>query len=85
MAEMDKISTDDLSQFEYYASEGYFKQTPAPYADLGEIVVGRKAGRENKLERVLAINLGLAIDDMAVAPEIYRRAIDRGIGTQLDL
>lgn len=85
MAEMDKISTDDHSQFEYYASEGYFNQTPAPYADLGEIVVGKKAGRENKLERILAINLGLAIDDMAVAPEIYRRAIDRGIGTQLDL
>ncbi|MCJ7567133.1 MAG: hypothetical protein MUO58_06310 [Anaerolineales bacterium] len=85
MAEMDKISTDDHSQFEYYASVGYFKQTPQPYADLGEIVVGKKVGRENELERVLAINLGLAIDDMAVAPEIYRRAIDRGIGTQLDL
>ncbi|MGB2895434.1 MAG: ornithine cyclodeaminase family protein [Anaerolineales bacterium] len=85
MAEMDKISTDDHSQYKYYASVGYFKHTPQPYADLGEIVVGKKEGRENELERILAINLGLAIDDMAVAPEIYRRAIDRGIGTQLDL
>ena len=85
MAEMDKISTDDISQFEYYASVGYFKQTPQPYADLGEIVVGNKVGRENELERTLAINLGLAIDDMAVAPEIYRKAIDMGIGIQLDL
>jgi ornithine cyclodeaminase/alanine dehydrogenase-like protein (mu-crystallin family) len=85
MAEMDKISTDDHSQFEYYSSVGYFNQTPKPYADLGEIVVGKTAGRETELERILAINLGLAIDDMAVAPEIYRRAIDRGIGTQLDL
>ena len=85
MAEMDKISTDDHSQFEYYTSVGYFKHTPRPYADLGEIVVSEKAGRENKLERILAINLGLAIDDMAVAPEIYRLAIERGIGTQLDL
>ena len=85
MAEMDKISTDDHSQFNYYSSIGYFKQTPQPYADLGEIVVGKKTGRETELERVLAINLGLAIDDMAVAPEIYRKALDLGIGTKLEL
>ena len=32
-----------------------------------------------------AMNLGLALDDMAVAPEIYRRAKERGIGTWLTL
>lgn len=85
LAEFDKISTDDHAQFQYYRSVGYFQHTPDPYADLGEIVAGIKPGRENDSERTLAINLGLALDDMAVAPEIYRRAVERGIGTWLPL
>jgi ornithine cyclodeaminase/alanine dehydrogenase-like protein (mu-crystallin family) len=85
MQEMDKISTDDHDQFNYYKSAGYFGETPQPYADLGEIVAGHKAGREREDERTMAINLGLALDDLAVAPEVYRRARERGIGTLLPL
>jgi ornithine cyclodeaminase/alanine dehydrogenase-like protein (mu-crystallin family) len=85
LSQMDKISTDDRAQFEYYRSVGYFQRTPDPYADLGEIVVGSVPRREHENERILAINLGLAIDDMAVAPEIYKRATEMGIGTQLSL
>jgi len=85
LAQMDRISTDDHAQFQYYKSVGYFQQTPNPYADLGEIVAGLKPGRQSEKERILAINLGLAMDDMAVAPEIYRRAVKKGIGTWLPL
>lgn len=85
MREMDKLSTDDHAQFRYYQSTGYFQDTPDPYADLGEIVAGHKPGRERDGERTMAINLGLALDDMAVAPEIYRRAKERGLGTWLPL
>jgi ornithine cyclodeaminase/alanine dehydrogenase len=82
---MDKVSTDDRGQFEYYRSVGYFQSTPRPYADLGEIVAGQRPGREHAQEKTIAINLGLALDDMAVAPEIYRRARSAGIGTWLEL
>ena len=85
MAQMDKISTDDHDQFYYYRSVGYFQSTPDPYTDRGELAAGLKPGREGENERTLAINLGLAIDDMAVAPEIFRRAKERGIGTWLPL
>ncbi len=85
LAQLDKISTDDQAQFRYYRSSGYFQGTPEPYADLGEIVAGRKPGRQRADERTMAMNLGLALDDMAVAPEIYRRAKERGIGTWLAL
>lgn len=85
MAQMDKLSTDDHDQFFYYRSVGYFQSTPDPYADLGELAAGLKPGREGENERTLAINLGLAIDDMAVAPEVFRRAKERGIGTWLPL
>ena len=85
MAQMDHISTDDHAQFQYYHSIGYFQGTPAPYADLGELVAGHKPGRQSPQERTLAINLGLALDDMAVAPEIFRRAKEMGLGTWVDL
>jgi len=85
LAQMDRISTDDHAQFQYYKSVGYFQQTPDPYADLGEMAAGLKPGRQNDKERTLAINLGLAMDDMAVAPEIYRRALQKDIGTWLPL
>jgi ornithine cyclodeaminase/alanine dehydrogenase len=85
LAQMDRISTDDHAQFQYYKSVGYFQQTPNPYADLGELVAGLKPGRTNEKQRTLAINLGLAMDDMAVAPEIYRRAKESGLGTWLSL
>jgi ornithine cyclodeaminase/alanine dehydrogenase len=85
MAQMDRISTDDRAQFLYYRSVGYFQHTPEPYADLGELVAGLKAGRQSTKERTMAINLGLAIEDMAVAPIIYRMAIEKGLGTRLPL
>jgi len=85
MKRMDKISTDDHAQFQYYRRAGYFQETPQPYADLGELVIGSKPGREREDECTLAINLGLALEDMAVAPEIYRRARQLGIGTWLSL
>jgi ornithine cyclodeaminase/alanine dehydrogenase-like protein (mu-crystallin family) len=85
LSQADRISTDDHAQFQYYRQSGYFQQTPDPYADLGEIVAGLKPGRERDDERIIAINLGLALDDMAVAPEIYRRACAMGLGTELEL
>lgn len=85
LAQVDKLSTDDHAQFQYYRSVGYFQGAPDPYADLGEIVAGLKPGRERDDERTLAMNLGLALDDMAVAPEIYRRARQLGFGTWLPL
>jgi ornithine cyclodeaminase/alanine dehydrogenase-like protein (mu-crystallin family) len=85
LAQMDRISTDDHNQFQYYKSVGYFQQTPDPYADLGELVAGIKPGRQDEKERTLAINLGLALDDMAVAPTIYRCAKEQGLGSWLTL
>jgi ornithine cyclodeaminase/alanine dehydrogenase-like protein (mu-crystallin family) len=64
---------------------GYFKNIPDIYADLGELAAGQKPGRQSPLERTMTANLGLALDDMAVAPLLYQRAVDKGIGTWLPL
>ncbi len=85
MQEADKFCTDDVAQLRYYQSVGYFQGIPPVYADLGELVTGQKPGRESPTERTMTANLGLALDDMAVAPLIYRQAVEKGIGTWLPL
>ncbi len=85
LAELDHISTDDHAQFHYYRTVGYFQRTPDPHSDLGELVSGARTGRTSASDRTLAMNLGLALDDMAVAPEVYRRARAKGVGTMLEL
>ena len=80
-----KFCTDDVPQFMHYKEIGYFQDVPPIYADLGELVAGKKPGRQNATERTMACNLGLALDDMAVAPTIMQRALARKIGQFLAL
>ena len=83
--ETDKFCTDDTPQWLFYKEKGYFKGLSQPCADLGELAAGIKLGRETPEERTFAMNLGLAIDDVALGPEIYRRACQMKIGTWLEL
>jgi ornithine cyclodeaminase/alanine dehydrogenase len=85
MEEVDKFCTDDLPQLRHYQQVGYFQEIPPVHADLGELASGQKPGRETQTERSMTANLGLAMDDMAVAPLIYKRAVKKGIGTWLPL
>jgi ornithine cyclodeaminase/alanine dehydrogenase len=85
LGEADKFCTDDLAQLRYYQGAGYFQDIPPVHADLGELVTGKKPGRETLDERTIAANLGLALDDMAVAPLVYKQAVEKGIGTWLPL
>jgi len=85
MHSMHKFCTDDKEQLIYYKSVGYFKDIPKVYADLGEIVTGKKAGRESDSERIMSMNLGLAIEDMSTAVKIYEKAKRKGVGVWLNL
>jgi ornithine cyclodeaminase/alanine dehydrogenase-like protein (mu-crystallin family) len=85
LAEADRFCSDDVPQLHYYRDAGYFQHIPPIYAELGELVIGRKPGRQKAGERTMACNLGVALEDIAVAPLIYERAITRGIGTWLPL
>ncbi len=85
MRETTKFCTDDSQQLHHYQHAGYFHEIPPLYADLGELVAGQKPGRETPFERTMTANLGLALDDMAVAPIIFRMAVKKGLGTWLPL
>jgi ornithine cyclodeaminase/alanine dehydrogenase-like protein (mu-crystallin family) len=83
LRQADKFCTDDVPQLEHYRQIGYFQNLPPIYADLGELVSGRKPGRQRQEERTFACNLGLALDDIATAPLIYQRALEKSVGTWL--
>jgi ornithine cyclodeaminase/alanine dehydrogenase len=85
MKEAARFCTDDLAQLRHYQEVGYFAEIPPVHADLGELATGQKIGRETTGERTMAANLGLAMDDMATAPLIYKRALEMGVGTWLPL
>ena len=68
-----------------WLDEGTFASLPELHADLGELASGQKPGRQTPEERTMTANLGLALNDMAVAPLVYQKAMKKGIGTWLDL
>jgi len=81
----DGFVTDDRAQLLHYREIGYFQDIPEVTAETAEVVSGAKPGRRTDEERIMAMHLGLAIEDVAVALPLYRRAMDRGIGTRLPL
>lgn len=85
LRQADLLVTDDLAQLDYYRHDGYFQQTPPAHADLGLVAAGKARGRRTAQERTICINLGIALEDMATAVLIYRRALERRLGTRLPL
>lgn len=55
------------------------------YGELGEVINGKKPGRENDSEIIFFSPIGMGIEDVIVAKEIYDRSKSRGIGTWLTL
>jgi len=49
------------------------------------VVIGKKPGRTVPTQRILAMHLGLAIEDVVAAVEIHQRATTLGPGTRLPL
>lgn len=51
------------------------------HAEIGEILLERKAGRENDEEVTIFDSTGMAIQDNTTATRIYRKALETGVGT----
>ncbi|MGE5702522.1 MAG: ornithine cyclodeaminase family protein [Clostridia bacterium] len=83
---MDKFVTDDWDQTQYFAKIGAFPGgLPASYHEIGEIVLGKRAGRENSREKIIACNVGMATEDVAVGTKLLELAINKKVGTTLSL
>ena len=73
---------DDIPQYHHYREQGYFAGYPENPTELSD-AIAPDATHPPGL-RVL-VPLGLALEDVAVAAEIHRRASEAGAGTELPL
>ena len=84
IAAMDLVITDDRGQIEDARErEGKFLGVTRIDADNAEMIAAGKGLRENDRQRILAFNLGIALEDVATAAEALHRARERGIGIRL--
>lgn len=54
-------------------------------AELGEVLLGKAAGRARDDEITLFKSLGLAVEDLAAAAHVYERATREHVGTEIAL
>jgi ornithine cyclodeaminase/alanine dehydrogenase-like protein (mu-crystallin family) len=73
---------DDLPQYRYHRELGYFAGYPEEAVELADVLAGDAEPGDGL--RVY-VPLGIAIEDVAVAAELYRRAAEADIGTELPL
>lgn len=64
--------------------EGIF-QAEDIYAEIGEIVTGKKKGRERPDEITIWKAVGIAAMDMVVGRRMYDRGVAMGLGTEVNL
>jgi ornithine cyclodeaminase/alanine dehydrogenase-like protein (mu-crystallin family) len=57
----------------------------AIHAELGDVLIGRRPGRESSSEITLFKSVGMAIEDIATATFAYQQALAGGLGTYLEL
>ena len=85
-----KIVVDDIEQachsgeINVPLSKGIISRADI-YAELGEIIAGKKVGRVTDSEITIFDSTGLAIQDIATAAVVYKRAREQGLGSEVEL
>jgi alanine dehydrogenase len=85
-----KIVVDDIAQAAHSGevnapiSEGALKPDDI-FAQIGEIIVGKKPGRTCEEEITIFDSTGLGIQDVAVGSVVYEKALSSGMGVWLKL
>ena len=51
------------------------------HAEIGQILLGQKAGRENDTEITIFDSTGMAVQDNVTARRVYDNAVEQGVGT----
>ena len=83
---MDLVLTDDFGQIEdARLNEGKFPGVARVDSTLAELVAHGKGARTSDAQRILAFNLGIALEDLATAVALLERARRDGVGTMLPI
>lgn len=84
-----KVVTDSTAlclqngETHHAVEEGIIKESDI-YSEIGEILLGKKPGRENPEEITVFDTVGMAIQDTVTASAIYKKARENGLGTVYD-
>jgi len=84
-----KMVVDNLEQcatlgdLHHALEQGLVTRTDV-YAELAEIVAGRKRGRTSEKEIIIFDSTGTALQDVAAAAAVYEKAARAGRGIQLN-
>lgn len=70
-------------EFYYMVEDGLITRDSIDH--LGEIIRGKKPGRRSDDEIIFVAIEGMPIEDVAWGSEVYRNAVEHGIGTQLKI
>ncbi|PGV01689.1 ornithine cyclodeaminase family protein [Bacillus thuringiensis] len=82
VVESKEAALDETGDFQVPIKEGLFKAN-AIHAELGQIISGEKAGRENDEEITIFKSVGLAVVDIIVAKYLYEKAVEQGVGNKI--
>jgi ornithine cyclodeaminase/alanine dehydrogenase-like protein (mu-crystallin family) len=76
----------DRNWFENPAAiEKYDLRMEMVYANLSDLVCGKKPGRERAEERTTMTHLGMGANDVAVAYQAYKAALEAGVGIDVQI
>jgi alanine dehydrogenase len=53
--------------------------------EIGEVAAGKKPGRVSADQLTLYKSVGIAVEDVATGNLVYRRALEQGVGTRVEL
>jgi ornithine cyclodeaminase/alanine dehydrogenase-like protein (mu-crystallin family) len=73
---------DDVAQYRYYRQQGHFAGYPGEATELADVLTA-EAPHPPGLK--IYVPLGIALEDVAVAAELNRRATDADLGRELPL
>ena len=85
LQQADKFCTDDIPQLEHYRHVGYFQNIPPIHASLGELVTARNRDVRACENARWPATWVWRWTTWRPRPIVYRRALERGVGTWLPL
>ncbi|QWG54731.1 ornithine cyclodeaminase family protein [Bacillus mycoides] len=84
VVESKEAALEETGDLQVPIKEGLFEASDI-HAELGQIISGEKAGRENDEEITIFKSVGLAVVDIIVAKYLYEKAVENGMGTMIQL
>lgn len=82
----DKYIVDSAEEHRLFAEMGYFPEgLPEITCETGEVLAGANPGREAPEELIVCSNIGMAVCDVVVGKEVFKRALEKEMGCILPL